>query len=194
MSNAQSVASQTAPAWLVRLCSTIDALGRFGGAVAALALALLTIIILSEISVRLLSNYFENMPAGVPMAWEYSSYLMGIAFMAGAAMTLRAGSHIRVTILLGQLPDAGKRFLEILSSFVGLLLTSFLAWSLTWFTWGSFTRGQTSISSDTPVWIPEAAITLGAVLLALQMLARTLQALWGLPTEDPSLKVASVSE
>jgi TRAP-type C4-dicarboxylate transport system permease small subunit len=119
---------------------------------------------------------------------------MGIAFMSGAAMTLRAGSHIRVTILIAQLPAFGKRLLEIVSSFVGLCLTAFLAWSLALFTWGSFTRGQTSISSDTPVWIPEAAITLGATILALQMLARTLQALWGLPVEDPSLKVASTAE
>ncbi len=194
MSSAQLNDSQAVPAWLARLLSGIDALGRLGGAVAAIALAILTLIILSEISVRLLSNYIESMPAGVPMAWEYSSYLMGIAFMAGAAMTLRAGSHIRVTILIGQLPAFGKRLLEIVSSFIGLCLTAFLAWSLALFTWGSFTRGQTSISSDTPVWIPEAAITLGAVLLALQMLARTLQALWGLPVEDPSLKVASTSE
>ncbi|MGB7183497.1 MAG: TRAP transporter small permease [Burkholderiaceae bacterium] len=194
MIGTQAVTPQTAPAWLARLCSAIDSLGRFGGTVAAIALALLTLIILSEISVRMLSNFFAGIPAGVPMAWEYSSYLMGIAFMAGAAMTLRAGSHIRVTILIGQLPASGKRLLEIVSSLGGFFLTAFLAWSLALFTWGSYTRGQTSISSDTPVWIPEAAITFGAVLLALQMLARTLQAIWNLPLEDPSLKVAGVSE
>ena len=128
------------------------------------------------------------------MAWEFSSYLMGIAFMAGAAMTLRAGSHIRVSILLAQLPAPGQRVLEIVASAVGVCLTGFLAYSLAWFTWRSYTRGQTSISSDTPVWIPEAAITLGATLFALQMLARLLQALWGLPVEDPSLKSGAVSE
>ncbi len=174
----------------MHLLANIDALGRFGGSVAALALAALTLLILAEISVRLLSGYFQGMPAGVPMAWEYSSYLMGTAFMAGAAMALRAGSHIRVSILLAQLPPFGQRILEVVASAVGVCLTSFLAYSLALFTWGSFTRGQTSISSDTPVWIPEAAITLGAFLLALQMLARLLQALWGLPVEDPSLRVS----
>lgn len=177
-----------APGWLLRLLNAIDAMGRFGGSFAALALAALTLIILSEITVRLLSNYFPGMPAGIPMAWEFSAYLMGIAFMAGAAMTLRAGAHIRVSLVLAQLPPTGKRFLEVIASFVGLLLTAFLTWSLAWFTWGSFTRGQTSISSDTPVWIPEAAITFGAGLLALQMFAHLLRALWGLPVEDPSLK------
>jgi TRAP-type C4-dicarboxylate transport system permease small subunit len=179
---------------MARLLSVIDSLGRLGGAFAALALAALTLIILSEITVRLLSNYIDGFPAAVPMAWEFSSYLMGIAFMAGAAMTLRAGSHIRVSILIGQLPAGGRRVLEVIASATGLALTTFLAWSLALFTWGSYSRGQTSISSDTPVWIPEAAITLGAVLLALQMFARLIQALWGLPVEDPSLKVASTTE
>jgi len=165
-------------------------MGRFGGSIAALALMALTLLILAEIITRLLSNYFESLPAGVPMAWEYSAYLMGIGFMAGAAMTLRAGSHIRVSILIGQLPETGKRVLDVLASTIGLFLTGYLAYSLSLFTWGSFTRGQTSISSDTPVWIPEAAITLGATLLALQMFARLLQALWGLPVEDPSLRAA----
>jgi TRAP-type C4-dicarboxylate transport system permease small subunit len=176
---------------LAHLLNAIHYLGRFGGGFAALALAALTLLILAEISVRFLSDYVEGMPAGVPMAWEYSAYLMGIAFMAGAAMTLRAGSRIRVSILIAQLPATGKRVLEVIASFVGFLLTSFLAYSLTVFTWGSYTRGQTSISSDTPVWIPQAAITLGAALLALQMLARLLQALWGLPVEDPSLRAAA---
>ena len=184
----------SAPHALVVLLDSIDKLGRFGGAVAALALAILTLIILAEIVTRLLSNYIEGMPAGVPMAWEYSSYLMGTAFMAGAAMTLRAGSHIRVNILLTNVPAAGRRLLETLASTIGLGLTSFLAYSLVMFTWGSFVRGQTSISSDTPVWIPEAAITVGAILLALQMLARLLQSLWGLAVEDPTLRTSIDNE
>jgi len=180
--------------WLASILNGIDTMGRFGGAFAALALAALALLILAEIVVRLLSSYIEGMPAGVPMAWEYSAYLMGIAFMTGAAMTLRAGSHIRVNILIAQLPRAGQRLLEVVASTLGLLLTGFLAYSLTLFTWGSYVRGQTSISSDTPVWIPEAAITLGAALLALQMFARLIQALLNLPVEDPSLRAPASSE
>ena len=182
------------PVWLARLLAGIDALSRMGGSVAALALAALTLLIIAEISTRMLSNYIEGMPAGVPMAWEYSAYLMGIAFMSGAAMTLRAGSHIRVSVLLTNLPAQGRRLLEIISAVMGLGLTSFLAYSLALFTWSSFSRGQTSISSDTPVWIPEAAVTLGAVLLALEMFARLLRALWALPVEDPTLRTSLESE
>lgn len=184
--------TRVCPVWLNRLLSAIDKLGRFGGDVAAVALAALTLLILAEIATRLLSSYITALPAGVPMAWEFSAYFMGIAFMSGAAMTLRAGSHIRVSLLIGQLPAAGKRFLDVVASVIGFALTAFLAWSLALFTYGSYSRGQTSISSDTPVWIPEAAITLGALLLSLQMFARILQSLWGLPVEDPSLRASAV--
>jgi len=186
-----STHTQTCPAWLEKFLTFVDRLGRFGGSVAAIALAALTLLILAEIATRLLSNYIEALPAGVPMAWEYSAYLMGIAFMSGAAMTLRAGSHIRVSLLIAQLPAAGKRFLDVIASVIGFCLSAFLAWSLALFTYGSYVRGQTSISSDTPVWIPEAAITLGAVLLSLQMFARIMQSLCGLPVEDPSLRASA---
>ncbi len=176
------------PKWLDPVLASFDWLAFLGGALAALSLAALTMLITSEISLRLLSNYFEGLPAGTPIAWEYSAYLMGIAFMAGSALTLRARGHIRVSVLLSQLSDGGRRILEIIASFIGFCLCGFLAYSLALFTWGSFTRGQTSISSDTPIWIPEAAITFGALVLALQLLARLLRAYYGLPVEDTTLQ------
>ena len=56
----------------------------------------------------------------------------------------------------------------------------------------SFDRGQTSISSGTMLWIPESVIAFGMVLLSLQFLARTIQALLGLPLEDHRIKAAPV--
>jgi TRAP-type C4-dicarboxylate transport system permease small subunit len=60
------------------------------------------------------------------------------------------------------------------------------------FAWGAFERGQTSISSDTPLWLPEAVIAFGMVLLALQFFARLIQASLGLPLEDHRIKAAPV--
>jgi TRAP-type C4-dicarboxylate transport system permease small subunit len=180
--------------WLHACLAGIDSLGRLSGVLAAAALWGLTLLILGEIAVRLLSTYVPGLPAGIPAAWEVSSYLMGIAFMAGAAMTLRAGGHIRVSLLMSHLPPFGQRCLEVATSLLGLCLSSFLAYSLVGFTWASYARGQTSISSDIPLWIPEAAITVGAVVLSIQMLARVVQALVGLPVEDPRLKGAATAE
>ena len=102
---------------------------------------------------------------------------MAATFTFGAAMTLRAGGHIRVSLLLANVPRrscAGCS--KSLSAVAGVVFMAFLAYAMVKFTWGSFMRGQTSISSDTPLWIPQAVVTFGMVLLALQFLARVIQA------------------
>jgi TRAP-type C4-dicarboxylate transport system permease small subunit len=131
-------------------------------------------------------------PADIPVAWEYSSYLMAATFTFGAAMTLRAGGHIRVTLLLGRLKPPARRLLEIAASLVAMLFIGFLAIAMARFAWAAFQHGQTSISSGTLLWIPEAVIAFGMVLLALQFLARCIQAWLGLPLEDHRIKAAPV--
>ena len=74
---------------------------------------------LAEITVRALSNFIPWVPADIPVAWEYSSYLMAACFTFGAAMTLRAGGHIRVTLVLGRLAACRRGgFAEIAASLV----------------------------------------------------------------------------
>jgi len=119
---------------------------------------------------------------------------MGAGFMFGAAVTLRAGGHIRVSLLLSNVSIGGRRALEIASAAAGTALTVFLANSLFWFTLRAFERGQTSPASDTALWIPQSLLVVGAILLALQMAARLLQALLGMPLEDPRLQISALSE
>lgn len=195
-----------APAILRPVLDAIDRLGRLDGWIAGGCLIALTILMIAEVVVSAIANsvYFlrakgldwlpAEIPASVPNAWEYSSYLMAASFTFGAAMTLRAGGHIRVTLLLARLSPSRRRLLEIVAALAGMLLSGFLAYSMVLFTWGSYARGATSINSDTPVWIPQALITFGIILLSLQFFARFLQAACGLPLEDPRLRVASVAE
>ena len=198
--------NEGAPAILRPLLEVIDRLGRLDGWIAGVCLIALTTLMIAEVVVSAVANsvYWlrgkgfdwlpADLPASVPNAWEYSSYLMAASFTFGAAMTLRAGGHIRVTLLLARLSPPRRRVFEIVAAFAGMLLSSFLAYSMVMFTWGSYERGATSINSDTPVWVPQALITFGIILLSLQFLARFLQAACGLPLEDPRLRVAGVAE
>ncbi len=183
-----------APALLRPLLNGIDRLGRLDGWIAGICLTVLTLLMISEVTVRALSNFFPWIPASVPGAWEYSSYLMAASFTFGAAMTLRAGGHIRVTLLLARATPGVRWIMEIGSALGGAILAGFLAYSMVRFTWDAFRRGQTSISSDLPLWIPESLIAFGFLLLAAQFFARLIQAIWGLKLEDPAMRVASVAE
>jgi TRAP-type C4-dicarboxylate transport system permease small subunit len=181
-----------APFPLRPLLDAIEKLARLDGWIGAACLVTLTLLMLAEITVRALSNFFPWVPADIPVAWEYSSYLMAACFTFGAAMTLRAGGHIRVTLALGRLKPPARRVLEIAASLIATCFVGFLALAMAHFAYGAYERGQTSISSDTMLWIPESVVAFGMVLLALQFLARFIQALLGLPLEDHRIKAAPV--
>src|SRR4051812_842620 len=188
----QASLNASAPAPLRLLLDGIERLGRLDGWIGAACLVALTLLMLAEVTVRALSNFIPWVPADIPVAWEYSSYLMAACFTFGAAMTLRAGAHIRVTLILAKLSPPGKRILEIVASLIATLFVGFLATAMARFAWTAFDRGQTSISSGTMLWIPESVIAFGMILLALQFLARFIQALYGLPLEDHGIKAAPV--
>jgi TRAP-type C4-dicarboxylate transport system permease small subunit len=117
---------------------------------------------------------------------------MAACFTFGAAMTLRAGGHIRVTLVLGRLEPPARRILEIAASLIAASFVGFLSIAMARFAWSAYERGQTSISSDTMLWIPESVVAFGMVLLALQFVARFIQALYDLPLEDHRIKAAPV--
>jgi TRAP-type C4-dicarboxylate transport system permease small subunit len=183
-----------APAWLRPLLDGIDRLSRLDGWLGVLCLVSLTGLMIAEVLVRALSNVFPAVPADIPVAWEYSSYLMAACFTFGAAMTLRAGGHIRVTLVLARVSPRTRRAMETVLAVLGTFFCGFLAWSMAYFTWRSFDAGQTSVSSGTLVWVPQAFVTFGIILLTVQFAARFLQAALGLPLEDLSMRAGSVAE
>jgi len=77
---------------------------------------------------------------------------------------------------------------------VGASFCGFLAWSMAYFTWRSFESQQTSVSSGTLLWLPQALVTFGIFLLAIQFIARFFQAAFGLPLEDLSMRAGEVAE
>jgi TRAP-type C4-dicarboxylate transport system permease small subunit len=183
-----------APRSLRFFLDAIDVLGRLDGWMGAACLVTLTGLMLGEVLVRALSDIFPWVPADIPVAWEYSSYLMAAAFTFGAAMTLRAGGHIRVTLVLARVTPATRRWMETVLAALGVAFTGFLAVAMINFTWRSYSAGQVSISSESPLWIPQALVTFGICLLVLQFVARFFQAALGLPLEDLNMRAASVAE
>lgn len=162
--------------------------------IAVLCLAALVALVTAEIIMGLLSKIFRSLPPGIGIAWEYSSYLMGVSFLMGSGLTLRAGMHIRVELLLRAGNGRHARLFEMIAALIGAAFTALLAWSLTKFTMQSYSSGQVSGDSLTPLWIPQAALCIGAAVLFLQMLLRLFSALLNEPLEDKSLGIATLPE
>lgn len=168
----------------------IDALTRLDGWLGALCLGALTTFMIAGMATRILSTFVPWLPPDLPIAWEYSSYLMAATFTFGAAMTLRSGGHIRVRILLLRLSPGARQAVETLVSLIAVAFCGFFTWALLHFTLTSYALDERSIASGTPVWIPQAVVTFGVLLMSLQFLARAVRAIVNLPLEVPAFAAA----
>lgn len=171
-----------------------DAAALLGAWLAGFCIVGLTLLVLIDTVMALISRYVPAFPSGTGIGWEYSAYLMGAAFLLGSGMTLRAGLQLRVELLLAMGQGRYARIFEIMATALGCLVTLPLALWLAQFairTWG---YGEVSQDSFTPLWIPQSVLALGAAILAFQMVARLLTAISGGQIDKPSLGAASAIE
>lgn len=127
----------------------------------------------------------------IPFSWDFAAYMMGGCFLLSSGNALKGGSHVRVTALFELLPPPAARLLAIAAGVVGFAIVCVLVYAIGNMTWLSFARGSTSASVvKTPLWIPQAAMTAGAVVFGLQMVAQVLRALRGeLPMSESQIEI-----
>jgi TRAP-type C4-dicarboxylate transport system permease small subunit len=98
----------------------------------------------------------------------YSGYAIGAALFLALPETLRRGDHIRVTLALEKVPAAVRGVLEYWCLLAGVGLSAYLAWFACRLVWTSRIYNDISQSLDaTPLWIPQLAMALGCVGLAI---------------------------
>ncbi|GAD23823.1 TRAP transporter small permease [Acidovorax sp. MR-S7] len=100
-----------------------------------------------------------------PGSDAYAGYAMaGAGFMA-LASTLKAGEHIRVTLLLGALKGGAHKALEVACLVIATLLSGFLAFYSARLVWQSWEIDDISVGIDaTPLWIPQIFMALGTLV------------------------------
>lgn len=95
----------------------------------------------------------------------YAGYATaGAGFMA-LASTLKAGEHIRVTLLLTALKGRAQKAAEVLALAIATLLAGFLAFYSSHLVWQSWEINDISVGIDaTPLWIPQIPMALGTLI------------------------------
>lgn len=137
----------------------LDALYLASGALAGVFLVLIGALVLAQIVARLLGTI-------VPSADDFARLCMAASSFLGLAYTLRSGGHIRVTLLLDSLPRSARHAAEIGCLAAAVLLTGFFAYYTLDMSWDSFVYKDLTIGLiPIPKWIPQAAMSLGCVLM-----------------------------
>jgi len=167
--------------------SVVAVIGRISdglGAVAAVCMALLFLLMMVEVVARGFFTY------SLAFSWEVSGYLMGAAMFLGAARAMKDGAHVRITLLLGLLADRLARWLDIAATIMGLLIATYLFRAFAALTFNAWHRSVLSATvNEIPLFIPQSAFALGMLVLSLQLLCRLIALLF--PTDAPNAAGAS---
>jgi TRAP-type mannitol/chloroaromatic compound transport system permease small subunit len=164
---------------LLRLLRVVDRLAGAGAALSAVLLLSIAVLFVLEILARALGA--ESMT----FVWEYSGYFQAVAILLGSAYTLNSGGHIRVGIVMKQVSPSVQRALEALCTIGGLGAAALLCGALSYEAYLSFDIGRTSyFPTETPLFVPQAALALSALLLVLAFATRLVRVLVRLPVES----------
>jgi TRAP-type C4-dicarboxylate transport system permease small subunit len=163
-----------------RLAAAIYAVVRWLTDAAMAAAAASVLLSLALVCYSVLMRYFANRPE--PWVDEAVGYVLVASVMFAIAEALRRGEHIAVDVLTEKLPPAGRRAVYAF----GMVAVAVTAAALVYEGWGmvEFSRmiGIVSIGYlEIPIWIPQALVPLGGVLLLLAALAELVRLAAGLP-------------
>jgi TRAP-type C4-dicarboxylate transport system permease small subunit len=102
---------------------------------------------------------------------EICGYLLAAASFMALAGTLKAGAHIRVTMVLGAFGEHNRRYVEMWAFGFAAAAAAYMTWNLAYFAWISFKFNE--ISSGVvrvPLAYPQAAMAFGALLLTVALI------------------------
>ena len=101
----------------------------------------------------------------------YAGYAMAACGFLALAHTFKRGEHIRVSLLLQAASPRMQRVMEIWSLAAASLLAAALSFYAIKLTWQSWEFHDISTGNDaTPLWIPQVAMAVGAVVLLVALL------------------------
>lgn len=178
-----------APVW-----ATLDRIYLAGGAIAALFMVLILVLIVAQMVTRWSNIAF-------PGSTEFAGYAMAATSFFALAYTLNRGAHIRVSIFLNLTPFL-HRWLDLFATLIAAITATYFAryavktnlfsrmlndrtqgqdmvpeWLLSVFAmfrtppgqWGALWAQTGGDWVYTPIWLPQLPMSIGTILLAVAL-------------------------
>lgn len=155
--------------------AALDALYRLSEALACTALAAIAALVVVQVLARALDQGLRAMGAAplgfiIPSLAEFGAFLLVAATGFALGPALRAGTHVRVSLLTDRLAPVVRRVLAGLVALVGLGLVAYVAWyalDLARDAWAFDERSYGLVAI--PLWVPQGALAFGFGVLALAL-------------------------
>lgn len=138
----------------------LDLLYRVSGGIAAFFLFMIAATIVAQIVGRVLGFTIDSTESS-------GFFLAGTTFM-GMAHTLKAGTHVRVSLLVSKLKGRAAWVAEIWICVFAALGCGYLSWQVLWMVRDSWRFGDLSPGLlAVPFWIPQSVMLTGLVILTI---------------------------
>jgi len=154
----------------------LDTLYRGSGALAALCLVAICGMVLLQVGANLIDKIaalVTGEPIGlvIPSYADFTGFFLAAASFFALAHALRAGSHIRVTLLLHHLSAPHRRLVELWCVAVSAGLTAYFTVYMALLVQESVVYGDVSPGMvPVPLWLPQSAMALGLLVLTIALL------------------------
>lgn len=146
---------------------TINKISDLGAILSAVVFALMTILILSEVVLR---TFFGS---STEVSGEYSGYALAALIYLGLGFSFREGAHIRITFLRERLGRTSYFILELLCTAFAMVLSGLSCIFIWEMVLTSKARNLVAYTpAETPLYIPQALILVGMIILTFQIIAQ----------------------
>lgn len=157
----------------------LDTIYKAAGAIAALAILGICLVVSAQVMLNILARIGgPGWSYTIPSYADFAGFMLATASFMAMAYTLREGNHIRVNLLVQNLPDKPRWLLELFA----LSLGSIMAGYATYYTYsllreslhyGDMSTGIVAI----PIWIPQLSMVGGMGLLMVAFVDTLIEAL-----------------
>ncbi|PID75680.1 MAG: C4-dicarboxylate ABC transporter permease [Deltaproteobacteria bacterium] len=154
----------------------LDNLYRLSGLLAAVFLLLICLLVICQVGCNLIdrvSALVTGTAVGltIPSYADFTGFLLAASSFLALAYTMRSGGHIRVTLFFSRLGEGMRRIFEGWCLLVAAAITVYFAWYTGNLLYESFVYNDLSPGMvAVPLWIPQSAMLLGLVILAVSLL------------------------
>ena len=153
----------------------LDGLYRASGVLAALFVLAIAVLVAAQVALNVVSRVTGLLTGTalgitIPSYSDFTGFFLAAASFLALAHTLRAGEHIRVTLLVSRLPVALARWTDVVALVAALVATAFLGFYafdlvLESREYGDLSSGMVAV----PIWIPQSSIVVGLAVLAIAL-------------------------
>lgn len=163
----------------------LDTTYRLSGAVAALFLCAIVVIVLLQVGANMIDSLMRVLtgePIGLTVSSysEFTGFFLVAASFFGLAYTLRGGAHIRVTLLVRLIKGPARLWVESWCTGVAALLSAYFTWHTALMVFDSYSFNDMSAGMiAVPIWVPQSSMVLGLFVFSIALIDEFIRVICG---------------